>query len=242
MSMAILSGLMPSIALAQLPPPLIAQSRASLTGSVTYRPRIALPPNAVVEVKLQEVSRLDAPAVTVAEQRIETKGRQVPIPFELNYDASRINPSYTYVVQARILVDNQLRWINTTAYQVLTRGNPANNLEIVVDPARVSESVPSTATPISPQRSTRYDCEAQVRSYKSARSVNLAEAQRLRLQRDGSTFVYRCVPAATLPNDRYNCKSQIAAYPDRNAVDLPEAEELLRQIEGDAFVYQCSSS
>lgn len=59
------------------------QMQTNLTaviGTVTYRPRIALPPNAVVEVSLVDVSRADAPAITLAGQSIVTGGRQVPIP------------------------------------------------------------------------------------------------------------------------------------------------------------------
>jgi uncharacterized lipoprotein YbaY len=238
--MVLLTWSVPSLAIAQalLPAALIAQSQAAkLTGTVTYRQRIALPPNAVVEVKLQEVSRLDAPAVTVAEQTIQTNGRQVPIPFELSYDPSRIDSRFTYVVQARILVDNQLQWINTSAYRVLTQGSPTTNVEVIVNQASPSES-PSPLPSPSPQSSARYNCDAQVRSYKSVSSVNLEEAQRLRLQRDGNRFIYRCTPAA-VPNDRYNCKSQVSSYPDRNRVGLVEAEELLQQMNGDAFVYQC---
>ena len=41
-----------------------------VTGSVTYRERIALPPTAVVQVRLVDVSRADAPAVLIAEQVI----------------------------------------------------------------------------------------------------------------------------------------------------------------------------
>jgi ABC-type transporter Mla MlaB component len=63
---------------------------ARVTGTVTYLQRIALPPGAVLEVKLLDVSRADAAAVTIAQQLIEPAGRQVPIAFELRYDPSRI--------------------------------------------------------------------------------------------------------------------------------------------------------
>ena len=111
-----------------------------LRGTVTYRQRIALPPNAVVEVKLVDVSRADAPAITIAEQTIQTNGKQVPIPFTLSFDPNQINPKYRYAVQARITVDGTLRWINTTQYAVLTQGNPKTNVEVVVN------SVPSSSS------------------------------------------------------------------------------------------------
>ena len=60
---------------------------AVVTGTVTYRERIALSPQAVVEVKLEDVSRADAAAVTIGEQTITNPG-QVPIDFEIEYDPS----------------------------------------------------------------------------------------------------------------------------------------------------------
>lgn len=108
---------------------------ATVTGTVTYRPRIALPPNAVVEVQLVDVSRADAPAITLASQSIITGGRQVPIPFELIYNPDQIDPRMTYAVQARITVDGELQFINTRRFSVISQGNP-NQVEVVVDPVR----------------------------------------------------------------------------------------------------------
>ncbi len=105
---------------------------STVTGTVTYLPRIALPANAVVEVSLVDVSRADAPATTLASQSIITGGRQVPIPFELVYNPEQIEPRFTYAVQARITVDGQLRFINTTQFAVITQGNPSQ-VEVRVD-------------------------------------------------------------------------------------------------------------
>lgn len=105
---------------------------SSVSGTVTYRQRIALPPNALVQVQLQDVSKQDTAAVVIGEQIIPTQGRQVPFPFEINYNPKTINPSNTYTVQARIFVDNRLRFINTTSYPVITKGNP-HKVEIVLN-------------------------------------------------------------------------------------------------------------
>ncbi|HEY9663382.1 MAG TPA: YbaY family lipoprotein, partial [Allocoleopsis sp.] len=110
---------------------------ASVTGTITYLQRIALPPNARVEVKLQDVSRQDAPAQTLATQIIPLEGRQVPIPFELVYSPDQIDASHTYAVQARILVDDQLWFITTSRYAVLTQGNPTRiDLTVERTPSR----------------------------------------------------------------------------------------------------------
>ncbi len=101
-----------------------------VTGTITYRERIALPPNAIVNVQLQDVSLQDVAATVIGETTITTPG-QVPIPFEVMYDQADINPSNTYSVRATITVDGQLWFTNTSAYPVITRGNP-NQVDMVL--------------------------------------------------------------------------------------------------------------
>ena len=96
---------------------------ATVTGTVTYRERIALAPDAVVEVKLLDVSRADAPAVTIGEQVIENPG-QVPISFEVEYDPADIDERFTYAIQVRIMEGDSLAFINDTTYPVITRDSP----------------------------------------------------------------------------------------------------------------------
>jgi len=111
-----------------------SEKKATVSGTVFYLQRIALPPDATVEVKLVDISRQDVPAVTIAEQKIANPG-QVPIPFELRYDPDKIGPRYTYAVQARIEQGGKLLFISTQVFPVITRGNP-NHVEIRVDPVR----------------------------------------------------------------------------------------------------------
>jgi putative lipoprotein len=101
-------------------------SVAKVTGTVTYRERIALPPTAVIKVQLVDVSRADAPAIVLGEQVTQAAGRQVPFSFEIPFDPARIDASYTYAVQARIEVDDKLRFISDQHYAVITRGAPTH--------------------------------------------------------------------------------------------------------------------
>ena len=45
-----------------------------LTGTVAYRERVALPPDALVEVTLEDVSRADAASVVLARQTLKPEG------------------------------------------------------------------------------------------------------------------------------------------------------------------------
>jgi len=102
-----------------------------VTGSVTYRERIALDPAADIVVQLLDVSLMDAPSKVLAEQRIKANGRQVPFAYELKVDAARIDPRMRYAVSARITRGEQLLFINDTQYPVLTQGG-ATSADLVL--------------------------------------------------------------------------------------------------------------
>ncbi|MBA4327971.1 MAG: hypothetical protein C0428_07065 [Polaromonas sp.] len=93
-----------------------------ITGSISYLQRVALPPDSDVIVQLRDVSRADAAAVVLAEQRFKTRS-QVPLPFELAVDAARIDPRMRYAVAARIEHGGKLLFINDRIYPVLTQGH-----------------------------------------------------------------------------------------------------------------------
>jgi putative lipoprotein len=95
-----------------------------VTGTVAYRERIALPADAVVEIRLSDVSRQDVASPVIAETTVRPAGRQVPIPFELRYDAGKIDPNRTYAVRATISSAGRMMFTTATAYPVITRGNP----------------------------------------------------------------------------------------------------------------------
>ena len=95
--------------------PAAPSGQATLTGTVIYRERIALPQDARLTVHVSDVSRMDAPAPVIAETEIATEGRQVPIPFSLTYDRSRIDARGRYSVSARITDGSgRLIWITDT--------------------------------------------------------------------------------------------------------------------------------
>lgn len=90
---------------------------AVITGQISYRERIALPDNAVAEVQLVDVSRADAPAITLASQTIDPAG-QVPISFALDFDPTEIASGHSYAIEARISVADELWFINDTRYSI----------------------------------------------------------------------------------------------------------------------------
>lgn len=97
-----------------------------VTGTITYRERIALSPDAVIKVRLVDVSRADAPAILLGEQVFAAGGGQVPFSFEIPYDPAGIDERMTYAVHARIEEGGQLRFITDQHNAVITRGAPTH--------------------------------------------------------------------------------------------------------------------
>ncbi|MFV0512160.1 MAG: YbaY family lipoprotein [Jhaorihella sp.] len=110
-----------------------AMARAgTVTGSVTYRERIAVPPGAVLEVRLADVSRMDVAANILSLQRFALD--HVPFAFALGYDDALIEPALSYAVQAEILHGGDVLYRSTRSYPVLTRG-AGDSVDIVVERA-----------------------------------------------------------------------------------------------------------
>lgn len=114
-----------------VPPAAAPTPIARLTGTVSYRAKIALPPDAVLKVALVEATRADAEAMPISEVSLARPG-QVPIAFELPYPTARINAKRTYVVRATIEQGGEAKWSSTRRYPVITNDQPTK-LDIVVE-------------------------------------------------------------------------------------------------------------
>lgn len=114
---------------------------ASVTGTATYRERMALPPDAVLQVRLEDVSRADAPAVVIGQTTVQPAG-QVPIRFAVSYDPARIQSGHRYHVRASILVGDKLWFVTDMAYPVLNE-QETRHVDILLK--RVAQVAP-TAT------------------------------------------------------------------------------------------------
>lgn len=106
----------------------------TVTGNVLYRERVAFPENAVVTVRLEDISRADAPSTVLAEQRIED-ATGVPVPFELSAYRTAIDPRARLAVRAQIEVDGALRWTTDTVNSIPVEGGvPPQELVLVSVP------------------------------------------------------------------------------------------------------------
>ena len=110
-------------------------NQASVTGTVTYRERIALPSDATIQVQIQDVSLADAPAKVIGDITMPADGKQAPIPYEVKYNPENIQENHSYSMSVRIEDSSgKLLFISDTHTPVITRGNPTQDVEIVVVP------------------------------------------------------------------------------------------------------------
>lgn len=124
-----------------------AQSAGSgpmITGTISYMARMALPPNAAIEVRLEDVSLADAPAKLVAENVFSLGNKQVPVPFQLPYNPAEIKRSHRYSVRANITVDGDLLFTTTQSYPVITNGAP-KDVALVLQAVKQGSSKPTVA-------------------------------------------------------------------------------------------------
>lgn len=100
-----------------------SEEPVSVTGNISYRERMALPPTAQVEIQLADVSLMDAPSRTIAQQSFTADGRQVPFAFSLTVDQRKLDPRNSYAVSARITdASGKLMFITDTRNSVTFDG------------------------------------------------------------------------------------------------------------------------
>jgi uncharacterized lipoprotein YbaY/heat shock protein HslJ len=100
----------PGGAAASDPPPF---GEIVVRGELTYRGRVALPPDARAVVELRDLTAGEGPLL--AEQRIALRGGQPPVAFELRADASRMAPERRYAVRAAIFHGGRPAWVSDPA-------------------------------------------------------------------------------------------------------------------------------
>jgi putative lipoprotein len=135
----------------------MASAAARVSGTVSYRERIALTPGSTVIVTLEDTSKADAKATVLGEVKIPVERSQVPIPFVIEVEAGRIDPRHRYAVRARILdPQGALRWTSTQAYMVMTGGHPSS-VDVQVEAIRVPAADTGATPP--PSRTVVFACD-----------------------------------------------------------------------------------
>jgi len=111
------------------------QFAPAVTGAVTYRARVALPPEAELYVALVEApvedSLIGPPPAVVADTVFATDGRQVPIPFTLRHAPGLPRDGYAYTLRAEIRAGGETLFETAEAPGVFQRRD-ARSADIVL--------------------------------------------------------------------------------------------------------------
>lgn len=118
----------------------------SLTGEVTYRERIALPPAATLRIRLIDMTAAGTPTRVEAEAPITGDGK-TPLTFTLDFDDRAIDPAHRHALVAEISAGVELWFRNAPPYAVDPLA-PEAPVTIVADfVGRLAEPVPPPPTP-----------------------------------------------------------------------------------------------
>jgi putative lipoprotein len=118
----------------------------TIEGSVWYRERMALPPNAEIHIFLEDIARMDVPSEVIATTRIVPQGGP-PWAFSLAYDPRKLHDRGRYVLRARIEAGGQLLFISTRQMPAFD-GSAGSPVEILV--SRVGWTPPDGSTSAHP--------------------------------------------------------------------------------------------
>ncbi|TWG98506.1 heat shock protein HslJ [Mesorhizobium sp. J18] len=107
LSFALTAGI---AAIASIGPAYAQETMISISGSLTYRQKIALSDNSVAVVEIRDAAQA-AGAEAIAEQRIALEGRQVPVDFKLETNRSGFKQGTDYVLRGVILNGAVATWL-----------------------------------------------------------------------------------------------------------------------------------
>jgi uncharacterized lipoprotein YbaY len=114
----------------------VLTDEAVITGMLTYREDVALAPEAIVEVRLIDTSEGGPHAPTVAETTFLAAGQQVPIPFELHFDLTRIEPRRSYALRATIRSGGSIRFVTAQDAPIAPSAQPVTMNLLLVPPEK----------------------------------------------------------------------------------------------------------
>ena len=100
------------------------EDQVEVQGEITYLQRMALPPEAEVEVRLQDITQQDVVADSLAATRFRMNGRQVPVPYRLSVPASWLDSDHRYAVSAKIELFGKAWYVTDTVHPLPSGDGP----------------------------------------------------------------------------------------------------------------------
>ena len=164
LSTALVLGLSPAAQAQRQAQAQPGQDFITLSGNASYLQRIAMPPEAVLTVQVQDVTRPGTHGAVLSESREVFGQRQVPLAYSVMVARSAINPRKRYAVRATISIAGETQFATTRPYPVLTHGAPSQHDLLLAAVPEVGQSAspsaslsaPAPATATAPAPSVRF--------------------------------------------------------------------------------------
>ena len=118
-----------------------APATMTVKGELTYAARIALPGSAQAIVEVRDTSQPEGSGV-VAEQRIDLRGRQIPVPFALTVDPAKLDAGKRYAARGAVTIAGRPAWA-TDPVPLTPRSGVVELGTLIMQPVRL-QAFPST--------------------------------------------------------------------------------------------------
>jgi putative lipoprotein len=117
----------------------ISVKTAQLTGTISYREKIALPSGSEVTAQIRDIT--SGQSQVIAETKITTQGENVPVSFTINYNPMKISEERNYDIYATIAVDGQTKWVNVDYTPFLEGGVSKTSVDLMLVFAESSSQI-----------------------------------------------------------------------------------------------------
>jgi putative lipoprotein len=119
----IIFGLAPLLFGGLVMPQSVSAEETTISGELSYRERMMLPPGAVLTVQLADMSPAGNAGIVVASETFST-ANEMPAGFKMTIDPAKIRSGESYAIQAQISVNGKIWFVNdaSTAFQPESSG------------------------------------------------------------------------------------------------------------------------
>lgn len=162
-------------------------SPASVSGTATYRERMALPPEAVFEASVEDALRGEGAAAPIGAVRLASP--RVPVDFAIGIDAGKLQPRHSYVLHARITLNGKTLFTADAPAPGLASG-AAMHIDVML---RRAGDEAQAGAPRRVQGLYRYVADSP------PAFVDCADGRRLAVARDGDNAALQAAYLAAQP-------------------------------------------
>jgi putative lipoprotein len=104
-----------------------------VTGRVIFNQPRSLPPGALMHITLVDVTPRQNVSKSIITRQTITNPNVSGMTFDLKYDPTQIMSDHLYAIQIRVMSNGEIVYMNTSPYQVITKGHPQTT-HVIISP------------------------------------------------------------------------------------------------------------